>query len=293
MKIAVCLYGEPRTALYCAPWIKECFNFDSGRATLIWNPIDHWHTNHVASPEFQVDYFCDIKQTSWAKNDRGAKEQTVPHSTRKKIIETFAPKKYSHTPKALDIRLCKNKPFHTSMFSSICRSVLLKQQAELEMGESYDGVFVSRYDVLLGPKIDTVKSIIHTHGIQPLVIYGNYVVNHRFPIEAFRGGFADMFFWGDSFSIDALSARLYSLWASNNQDDLVEPFASGPNTYLSMAVSDAGLVYQPTQTEVAIVRDTADLTKPVLESWDYHAAFWSRNAVWYPKDNDEDKLHSV
>ena len=284
MKIAVCLFGQLRTAEYCAPWIKETFNFsDYERETSLWKHNKHWHKERVYekyTDPIEIDYFCDFKTVSFTSNDISAKKIQHNSVDIDKIRRLYNPAGEHITPENIDISLRQDKPFMTPMFSSICRTVLLKQEHEIKNNFIYDAVFLHRYDVLSGPSPNMLRESFHQNGIQPLCIYGMGGANHRFLNEGFRAGFLDMIFWGDSFSIDALSARLYQYWATDNLHHLKHEFSHGPNTALSIAANDAGLSYEPAPISYSIVRDTADLTIPVFDSFFYHTQYYLKAATW-------------
>lgn len=286
MKIAVCLFGQLRTAEYCAPWIKESFNFSAyDRETMTWEKQNHWDTGKYEKYEqpFQVDYFCDFKTSSFTTNDVGDKKKLHTPRDIDKIRSLYNPVAEHITPDAVDVIIANNRPFAGKMFSSMCRTVLLKQQYELQNNFMYDAVFLHRYDVLTGPSPTALRDVFHPHGVQPLCIYGEHTSNIRFVNEGFRAGFMDLLLWGDSFSIDSLCARLYQNWAVCDPEQLKHEFSFGPNVALSIAVSDVGLAFHPLHIGTTIVRKTADLSIPVFDSYAYHETFWVGNAVWNQK----------
>lgn len=275
IKIAVCLYGQPRTFKYCEPWIRRSFTFQPDRETRIWGKQKDFDAK-IEYPSFTVDYFCDIKNQSTAGNFSGKWETpTENHSVEdiSAIVDIFKPKKYIFTNGINEKRIHDKDHFFVPMFTSICKTVLLKQQVEIEEGVSYDWVFVTRYDNIIGPSISTLSEYVQNHGVRPLTIYSTGPMGRTIN-ESFRPGFNDTIFWGDSLSIDMLSAKMYSSWATNNRDELNQIQNLGPNTFLANALFDAGLMYESAFVDYALVRPIADLTKPVLESWYYHKDFW-------------------
>jgi len=285
MKIAVCLYGQPRTAKYCAKWTLESYNFGNyDHETTLWAKRDHWEsrTNEKYSDKIQVDYFCDLKNSSFCANDIGSQNINHGNLVINEIKNLYNPKNSALTPAQLDEKISKDKPATSTMFSSMCRTVEMKEQYEIENSFVYDFVFLQRYDLLVGPHVTSLREMFHKSGVQPFCLYGG-VTNLRFINESFRGGFYDFIVWGDSFSIDALCSRLYQNWAVNDYTQLVSEYSLGPNTYLSNAACDAGLLYQPLPLSFALVRETANLSIPIFDSFSYHETFWVGNAVWNQK----------
>lgn len=278
MRVAICLYGQPRTALYCAPWIHETFSFMPTLPTRLWHPRRLSGEVDCMEREFEIDYFCDIKSRSDSGHTIGGRTTNNTSTELHKIREIYKPKKYTLTPSVIDDEILKTGPFYTTMYSSICRAVQLKQLYESEENFIYDWVFVSRYDTLVGPNVDSLKKYVQINGVQPLTIYGIGGEQTRFMFESFRAGPNDFMWWGDSFAVDTLCAKLLETWATNNPiEDLRAVYHLGPNTTLAISLCDSGLVYQPVPFAVCLVRGTAELSIPVFDSFDYHARFWVNN----------------
>lgn len=275
IRVAVCLYGQPRTAEYCSPWIKRSFSFQEGKETRCWGKKKEFDGS-IEYPTFSVDYFCDLKEFSTAGNFSGKWETpTSYHGDEyiQNIIDIYKPKKYVVTTKDEEDKINFGNPFYTPMFSSICKTVNLKQQVEIEENKLYDWVFITRYDNIVGPSISSLSDYVQNCGVKPLTVYSCGIFG-RMINESMRPGFNDTFFWGDSASIDFITSKMYKAWASNNKFEINHAFNLGPNTFLGAALSDAGLVYEPAYVDFALVRQTADLTTPVFESWYYHKDFW-------------------
>lgn len=275
IKIAVCLYGQPRTALYCSPWIKKSFNFLSERETKIWKKQFSWHPPETVFPQFHVDYFCDFKTVSTAGNYPGKWEIPELHHDDQfftLLKNEYNPKKYCYTNKNDDF-IDGNYPFFAPMISSIIKTISLKKQAELQGNYFYDWVFISRYDLLTGPSVNTLGEIVQVNGIEPMNLY---IISDEIsitPDDCFRIGLNDTFIFGDSLTCDLLAAKCTQV-LMKNINNYLHLQNLGPNSFLANCAFDAGLIAKKLPINYAIVRPIANLQNSVFDSWFYHRDFW-------------------
>lgn len=256
-RFAVCLFGEPRTAAYCTPWQKKSFALGD-----------------------RTDFFCDYKTTTVELNNITRK--TLRHTSKEiqKYANDIGATSFTTTTVGVDAAIATGTPHYAKMMSSISRVILQKQLYEAQHGFTYDGVILTRHDVLVGPQIDTMKNLIDHYGIQPLCLHVSETSNIRFNGEAFRAGFPDMMIYGDSYTMDAVAANCYRYWATFDVSALITNNIFGPNVFLNMITNDAGLGIRHMGFQTAIVRITSDLTIPVFESWGLHKKHELESAVW-------------
>jgi hypothetical protein len=284
MRIAVCFYGQLRSALYSSCWIKTALSFPENFKFFKVNKQTPWDGIQEEEEEVSVDFFADIKPFSFEMNNTYAKKGVHTSKDIESINQIYSFKNFSITPEMLDKNISEGKPFYSKMFSSICRCVLMKQQHEIDNNFTYDVVILMRFDVLPGPSIDSVKNWL-SYGVHPLSIYVNHTTSMRFQNEAFRSGFPDMFLYGDSLSMDLFASHLYPYWATNRIDDIKHTFMMGPNTFMYTAAVDAGLAIWYTDVQTAAVRTTADMSKNIFESWEYFKNYEIQSGLWnHPSD---------
>ena len=262
MKIAVCLYGQPRTALYCAPWIKEWFN---------------------VSPDTEIDYFLHTRDYNTYINTEGDPDIYDPivvnQAQLNNIIDIYRPKKYeisNYKDERKTIANRKIQNVYSNMYYSMSSSLRLKKEYELETGELYDYCFMHRLDAIVGPTIDTFKAKLFSTGFPSLTIS---TLTHifRWKKECWRLGPGDLFFGGENLATEIIMADACRIYMSIDRlvcnDDL-----GGPGAILGKSIHNTNILQENNSNMVAaVVRHSADLTIPVMESWQYHNDFWIKN----------------
>ena len=286
MRIAVCLYGQPRTGIYTAPWIKEWFNIPAG------TEINTYKKTITKQVEFQsrdrydveVDYFLHLKNFNIYFNTRGDDDTqnpiAVPQEDLEQLINIYQPKKYEYSTYEQEETLVRgnhHRNHYSGMFYSIATTLRLKKEYELEMGFNYDYCFAHRYDSIVGNNINTFKNRLSGPGLLPLSILATQTQSHRWETEYWRLGPDDTFFGGDNLAMELLIADISRVYAQDNIIYCNDDWA-GPNIVVERSIHNVSisLDYDPNLT-CAIVRHRADLTRPVLESWQYHQNFWISN----------------
>jgi len=288
IKIAVCLYGQPRTALYCAPWIKQWFNVPSGIQ------VNQYKKNFDMMSEFvskepcdvEVDYFLHIKDYNIYINTIGDPEWDGSTNGVKFVSQEFINELVAvYNPKKYEVLTCEEEKNMTStgvrngysaMFYSLTSAMRLKREYEIETGQIYDYCFTHRYDGIMGPSIDGFKMRLEGIGFPPMSVL-TLGEMYRWKWENWRLGPNDVFLGGDNLAMEMLLADTSRIYASDNfmmcNDDI-----GGPNVVLGKSFGNSN-VRQDSEPHMhcAIVRHSADLNIPVLESWAYHQNFWLTN----------------
>ena len=286
-KIAVCLYGQPRTALYCAPWIKEWFNVPPG------TEINTYKKNIDMLPEFvskdqcevEVDYFLHIKDYNIYMNTIGdvgdnpidSPVQKVSQDYINELINVYQPKKHQVLTFEEEYELIHGqRNGYSALFYSITSAMRLKREYEIETGTLYDYCFTHRYDGIIGPGIDTFKNRLSGPGFPPMSVLALGEL-YRWKWEFWRLGPSDVFLGGENLAMELLLADASRIYTSDNlficNDDI-----GGPNLVLGKSFSNSSIKLETDYNlHCAIVRHSADLTIPIFESWPYHQNYWLTN----------------
>lgn len=146
---------------------------------------------------FFKGYHHDVFFHTWYESDK----------TSEKIVELYKPKRFViETPLEKNIGYV-NKGSFESMFYSIMRANDLKKEHEIANDFRYDVVVRHRFDVVFNPEsrfhfVEKRKRTIYTHSISHPHVNVDY---HHYGIN-------DLFFYGDSESMDILSNsfKIYS-----------------------------------------------------------------------------------
>lgn len=286
-KIAVCLYGQPRTALYCAPWIKQWFNIPPG------TQINTYKQNIDMFPEFvskdacevEVDYFLHIKDYNIyintigdsGDNPNNSPVQRVGNEYIDELINIYQPKKHQVLSFDEEYNLIHGlRNGYSALFYSMTSAMRLKKEYEIETGTIYDYCFTHRYDGIVGPGIDTFKVRLEGPGFPPMSVLA-LGDNYRWKWESWRLGPSDVFLGGDNLAMEMLLADVSRVYSSDDMficnDDI-----GGPNIILGRSFNNSNIKLEIDHNlHCAIVRHSADLSIPVLESWPYHQNFWLAN----------------
>ncbi len=185
MKIAICLYGQPRTWKHAAGWI-----------------LDQYQGN--------VDYFCSVKNfnnsTTTTLENGVAVIQHEPKFVSDyeitQLLQTFNPvrKRVERFGEFVGYG-----PSHY-LFKSMCASLLLKQQHELATGVKYDLVILQRYDLVTGPDINWFKSF-KLNDFTNDKLYVGAEEEYK-PHEGFHRGISDWIIAGNDAVMSMLMASL-------------------------------------------------------------------------------------
>lgn len=282
------MYGQIRTGIYCAPWIKRWFEVPKG-TPIVLHKQQVLVDNEVLATEpceVEVDYFLDLKDKDNSTNSIGDDpEQLKPlfSDNLQKILDLYQPKNYHITnyDQEFNWRTGNGLQNYASMFNSIFTCMRLKRQHELKTGRLYDFCFTHRYDAINGPDINGFRNRISTLGFPPLTILSSYTGGsgvRRWPWENWRLGPNDVFFGGDNFSMDLLMSDVSRILFVNNNVIQSAGEWGGPNVILGRSINNSSLVHDYERDFItAIVRAQADLKRDVFDSWSYHQNFWVMN----------------
>lgn len=290
-KIAVYMYGQLRTGLYCAPWITETFNHINNATVSIFSKCEEMYIRFIESRSVpvQIDYFLDIKDFNTYQNTKGDivnEVFRVTDSEINQILDIYKPINYHITSYENEINFINYnsdvgnsaKNSYSTMFSSLNRCANMKKQHEISTGEKYDYCALHRYDSILGPSITELSSFFHRHGVRPMTIFTGGDL-YRWHWEANRLGSNDIFTIGDSFAIDLLLADLTRIYSSG-YNDFDRDYIAGPNVLINRAIDNCSLrLITDISLIPAVVRKNADLAKPIFldGTWQYHQKFWLEN----------------
>lgn len=288
IKIAVLMYGQVRTGVYCAPWIKEWFKVPARTPVVL-------HKQRVlidpevfpAEPcEVEVDYFLDLKDKNTSTNSVGDdphKLNAEPPSNLQQLLDLYKPKDYNITnyDQEFKWRTGSSLQNYASMFNSMFTCMRLKRQYEIKTGRLYDFCFTHRYDAINGPDIHALSNRLSTVGIPPLTIITSHTGKsdvNRWPWENWRLGPNDVFFGGDNFSMDLLMSDISRVILVNDNIYQSAGEWGGPNVIIGRSLNNSSLDCKMDANIItAIVRSQADLKRDVFESWAYHQNFWIIN----------------
>jgi hypothetical protein len=209
-KIAVCLSGQPRTWRTAKDNILNYFNFRDSNIQVDYF-IHTWDTNQFRKKE-DIDWISreNVKVISTERAD---------------IIRAFNP---------IDIELEEyNEDSHVTLWASLLysfmKSVWLKRKYEIENDFRYDIVVKARLDInypMMGYcNLNMPLSKFHIHPIQNLTAYSTTPIISRFPTEFNYPCFDDVFFYGNSLTMDII-ANCYR-WYTNIINENMEAYSNG------------------------------------------------------------------
>ena len=269
INIAVCLFGQIRTGLYCAPAVKAAYDYVDGKTINI-------NINGKVQPCIvNVDYFFWTKETNTVGQFIGKtyQEQTGVINTDELNQLTAI-----YNPKLSGMTLVEDEPQHKNnnsliqwnfgkpLLLGLVSVVNLKQQHELETGIRYDLCICQRFDIVTIP-FTPIEKIIKEYGIINEVTYWAWF--SKFWEEDGSWGTGDFWFGGDSYSIDMMSANLsqYLIDSYRSDTDMNESQQFiGPNVMLFNAMKRTNtLMKQLSGLDVGPVRPESDLTLDVMD----------------------------
>ncbi len=126
MRIALCFYGQPRTAEYCFPYIEKFYK-----------------------SAYDIDAFCSVKPYNFGVFDGQTNiKQPVSSETLELIKTTLLPKQISVMKDDTDTTINID---NWKVFNSAIASVMLKQEYAKNNNVSYDLTILQRYDSIIIP----------------------------------------------------------------------------------------------------------------------------------------------
>ena len=270
VRIAVCLFGQIRTGLYCAPAIKAAHDLIDGKEIVI-----QINKRRREVCRIKIDYFCWTKdfdsnglvhgktfgELTNKLNESDINDVFSIYNPAKKGITTFDDDVKDNDIQS-NIKWLMPKP----LLLSIVSSMNLKKEYELDCGLPYDFCFCQRYDSLTTP-FNPVERIVREHGIRDNIIYSHWITS--FPQEDNAWGVGDFWFGGDSLAMDLMSASLSQYLNSDLADTSLNEsqLGYGPNVmlYNAMHQNNIWVVEFPGGLNSSPVRPESDLTLDVLD----------------------------
>ena len=283
INIAVCLFGQIRTGVYCAPAIKAAYDYVDGKI------ININYNGRVQECIVNVDYFFWSKEGQTVGQFIGKTYEqqagTVDLTDLEKLTEIYKPKlqgitKLEDEPQLKNSNSLIQWNFGRPLLLGIVSAINLKQQHELSTGIRYDLCICQRFDIVTIP-FTPVEKIIKEYGIVNEVVFVDWFV--KFWEEDGAWGTGDFWFGGDSYSIDMMSANLsqYLIDSDRSDTDMNESQQFiGPNVMLFNAIKRTNsIMKQLTGLEAGPVRPEADLTLNVMDpkTAKKHVNFYVKN----------------
>jgi hypothetical protein len=212
-KIAVCMYGQPRTWKYCLPYILKFYDI----------------------PNVEVDYFVSVKSYQMTGEYKDSSVTEITQCEISDIIQSYSPKKYSVINYSDEYSHADD---HRNIYHTIVDSIMLKQQHEYETPEFYDFVFLQRFDAIVHPVnlleqfFNSEWSNIHKNNC---TLY--YLSDNETPTSIFSPkGINDIWVGGSNVVMDMLGVDLinYIGYASGtdktaNSNKTIVPMFSDPH----------------------------------------------------------------
>lgn len=209
-RVALCFSGQARTWEYCVKNIKHFFSRDIHPENFTKIQYDYfihtWDTN-TYRPNTQTQIYTDV---------------AVPEDTAEKIKAAYNPVDFCMDPWNGFLERTNSTRNFDGMFYSFMKSLHMKRKYELANDFEYDLVIKIRLDTIYNPYNHFV-----THTTSPLMCYSCTPVS-RFPIEFHYNNFDDVFFYGDSKTMD-LVANIYNIHKQKRDMDLGQDLLRGQN----------------------------------------------------------------
>jgi len=240
-RIAVCLYGQPRTWKKCGNYIEDSYS----------------------SLGYETDYFISTKDYNEYMNIDGGNYVDVSSSEIQELIEFFNPVRYNVLSKKPE-HPRPNGWVYSNMFRSIIASILMCR----EHSADYDVVVLTRFDVALGPTVDQFRQSI-LHNVEPLTIYSNERLCRNWP-EFGKVVPDDTIMIGQSQSMFIMADALLRFLSTNNTQDYE---LLGPNVAVSKAMQLCNLASGSFPGNIAIIRPH-ETDKTLYTDFKYYADHW-------------------
>ncbi len=249
MRVAVCMYGQPRTWRSCVEWIQDNYA-------------------HGANPE----YFCSVKNYN---TDKFTDEIEILEDIEvNELLDVYKPalhfiEKYGTFAGA---------GAFSSMIQSIVSTINLKQQYELQHGMLFDYVVLQRYDAIGGPHTNWLGEVLSATELEPMTILSSNPHIYFGP-EAFKRGVGDLILVGHNTAMDALAGNLINNFNPGEYSVKTSDYHFvSPSVSLLEACTHHNILVRHMDLNPIVIRPTSDLSNGFIDSWhllDEH---------WKPKD---------
>lgn len=238
MRVAVCMYGQPRTWAKCAGWHRE---------------------NFKPTSDMSFDFFCEVKDYNTDKFTGIVRP--VEYKELSNLFDAYEPRLTR-----IDTQAYEGIGAFSSAFQGMFGALLLKQQYEANTSNLYDITVLLRYDVLVGPAVTWFTDRFN----KPIELSYIYASGARAPFgpEAYRIGINDLVVVGNSLALDSFSNKLLSNF--NPGSDLMKTYDNNlmsPNVTFYKHASDLGLVVDALPLSPIIIRDHSEVPKDISKHW--------------------------
>jgi hypothetical protein len=191
-RIALCFSGQARTWEGAVNNIKRFFARDNNPETgapMQYDIFIHtWDTNSYR-PSTKTHIYTD---------------EPVPADTADKLKAAYNPVDFCMDNWQEFLDLTKSTRSFDGMFYSFMKSIHMKRKYELANDFEYDMVIKLRLDTIYNPHQSFIA-----HTMSPLMLYSCTPIA-RFPFEFHYNNFDDVFYYGDSKTMD-LAANIYNI----------------------------------------------------------------------------------
>lgn len=238
MRVAVCMYGQPRSWAKCVQWQKK--NFQSNGT-------------------IQFDFFCEVKNYNTDKFT--GRVQSVDSTELSALFNAYEPRL-----SRINTQAYEGIGAFSNTFLGMFGSLLLKQQYEANTNYSYDITVLLRYDVLVGPSSEW---FFHKFS-SPVAASHIFVPGARtsFGPEAYRIGTSDLLVVGDSLAMDSFGSKMVSNF--NPGSDILKSYDQNllcPNVVFFKYASELGLVVSDLRLSPIIIRDHTEVPSDISAQW--------------------------
>lgn len=256
-RVAVCLSGQLRTWQYCVDNILHFFRDNE---------------------DYQFDFFIH----TWTSSERRSKDDDFicrmvdhDHEELNQVQARYNTKGFmaeAPIPDDLDFIY---KTRWTSLFYSMRKSILLKEQYEIDNGFKYDIVVKSRCDLIFNPQLKPFEP----NNVDARTIYTT-TIDHV-PFEKYNRNVNDLFFYCDSSTMDVITHLCYTQAIANGTastklspvNGIVKGLGPGAIIdYVSRQYNFQSSSLHSWNVQEAIVRETAIQYSPFLSDADYQSA---------------------
>lgn len=283
IRIAVCLFGQLRTGIYCAPYIKHSYALP-----------ESMHVGGHRPAELQdvhVDFFCFTKDYQTSGQVSGTEygsveEERIPKEKIDALREAYQPKAFGLSSRS-QLRYVRDaRPYKWGalpcrwpmfIFSGLLSSINLKREYEVTYNFAYDMCFCQRFDAVTSPA-QLAEKVLRQYGLRHNTVYSTFV--SPFTEEDGLLGIGDFWFGGDNWSIDLMAAGLsryvfdmHKIHADANENSA----GLGPNVTLYSLLTENSTSVVDLQAAACPVRPQSDLSLPVLDSFRPHHQFFINN----------------
>ena len=246
MRIAVCMYGQPRTWKKCVDWIQESYDLEGST----------------------IDYFCNVKNYNTEKAT-GVKTK-ISDAEIDQLLLDYSPKK--HFVEQID-GFNGHGGFSSTMLS-IVNSINLKQMYEQEKGILYDLCILQRYDCLTGPEQDWLYRFIVDTNPKTMAIYITKDFIH-FGQDCFKAGITDLLIMGHNTAMDALAANLINNFCpGSTMEKIVDAHLYTPHVMLRDACMQNNIRIIEYAIDSLLIREDSNLEGGILQNWRELSDFW-------------------